>query len=385
MPSGDEDLARPRPRRIAILLPDLRGGGAERVNLVLAQEFVACGHAVDFVLMRAEGELLGLVPEGARVVDLGAPRFRDLPGPLVRYLRRERPDAVLAAMWPLTSVAVLARWRARASARLVLSDHNTLSRAYADRGAAHRAFLRASLRATYPFADARVAVSAGVAEDLARLGGLERDRVTIVHNPIPSVVPGPVPEAVEALWRGPRGRRILAVGSFKEQKNLPHLIRAFAHIAESIDARLMLLGEGGLRPELEALVREMGVVDRVAMPGFAADPGPYYASADLFVLSSDYEGFGNVIVEALGHGLPVVSTDCPSGPAEILGNGRYGRLVPVGNAEALATAMAEALTTEHDREALRRRPADFAPAKAADRYLELLFPGHVVAKPKAVS
>jgi glycosyltransferase involved in cell wall biosynthesis len=360
--------------RIAILLPDLRGGGAERVNLTLAREFLARGHAVDFVLMRAEGELIGLVPEGARVIDLQAPRVRDLIGPLVRYLRRSRPDAVLAAMWPLTSVAVLARALARFPVRLVLSEHTTLSRHYSGRGALHRLVLRASLALTCPLANARVTVSGGVAEDMARLGGLRRDHAAIIHNPVPPALPGPVPDSVEALWRSPRGHRILAVGSFKAEKNLSLLIRAFAHIADLMDARLMLLGEGSLRPDLEALARKVGVADRVAMPGFAADPGPYYQSADLFVLSSDYEGLPTVLIEALGHGLPVVSTDCPSGPAEILENGRYGRLVPVGDAAALATAMAEALVTDHDRDALRRRAADFAPEKAADRYLALLFP-----------
>ena len=138
------------------------------------------------------------------------------------------------------------------------------------------------------------------------------------------------------------------------------------------DARLVLLGQGQNEAMLRALADELGIADRVIFAGFHPDPSPFYATADLFVLSSDYEGFGNVIVEALSFGLPVVSTDCPSGPAEILGNGRWGRLVPVGDAAALAGAMREALASPVDREALKRRAADFSPEIAARKYLDLL-------------
>jgi glycosyltransferase involved in cell wall biosynthesis len=160
----------------------------------------------------------------------------------------------------------------------------------------------------------------------------------------------------------------------KDEKNQALLFHAFALLLETVDARLMLLGEGPLRGKLEALSRKLGVADKIVMPGFVTDPAPFYRTADLFVLSSDYEGFGNVIVEALACGLPAVSTDCPSGPAEILENGRFGQLTPVGDAVALADAMAESLAAEHDREALRRRAADFSPARAAKQYLQLLFP-----------
>lgn len=359
--------------RIAIALPDLRGGGAERLNLDLAREFSARGHPVDLVLMRAEGELLERVPPGVRVIDLKAPRFRDLTGPLTTYFRREQPATLLAAMWPLTSFAAIARRIARSGTRVIVSEHSLLSLSYADRGSMHRAVLRASLAATYRLAAARVAVSSGVADDLAALSGLERDRFEVIFNPIPS------PSSTEldhpdAVWGTPRGRRILTVGSLKAAKNQALLIRAFAQLHDWEDARLMLLGEGAMRGELEALAEAEGQGRRVIMPGFVADPGPYYRSADLFVLSSDYEGFGNVIVEALACGLPVVSTDCPSGPAEILEGGRFGRLVPVGDATALAAAMREALEAEHDRAMLMRRAEDFSVAEAADKYLRLMHP-----------
>jgi glycosyltransferase involved in cell wall biosynthesis len=364
-----------RGKRIAILLPDLRAGGAERVNLHLArEEYLTRGYDVDFVMMSASGPLMDEVPEGALVFDLGVMRLRNALWPLVSYLRRERPDALQVSMWPLTCVAVVARALARARCRVVVSDHNTLSVAYAGRGGLHRTALKTTLALTYPHAEARVAVSSGVADDLAALSGMSRSRFEVIHNPIP--LPVGADRSTATPHRAPdgSGRRILSVGTLKAQKNHALLIRAFARMVRQADDHLTIVGEGTLRPDLEALARSEGVEDCVSFPGFTADPGQYYVRSDLFVLSSDYEGFGNVIVEALAHGLPVVSTDCPSGPSEILEDGRYGRLVPVGDAPALASAMEEALSSDHDREALRRRAADFVPSKAADAYLRLLFP-----------
>lgn len=365
----------PSPTPIALLLPNLVGGGAERVVVNLAREFVDRGHAVDLVLMAQTGELLEIVPGPARVVDLAAPRVRRIVRPLVRYLRQERPQALLVSMWPLTTLAVVARLLARSTCRLILIEHTVLSRHYADYGALHRILLRATTGLSYRFADARVAVSRGSADDLSILSGLRRDRIEVIHNPVPAFRQSTGEEAAEAVWGVPRGRRILAVGSLKVEKNHALLIRAFARIAKFPDARLLVLGEGDQRPKLMAAAVASGVGDQLLMPGFVVDPSPYFRTADLFVLSSDYEGLPTVIVEALGCGLPVVSTDCPAGPAEILDSGRYGRLVPVGDAEALALAIEEMLAADHDSAELMRRAADFAPAVAADRYLTLCQPG----------
>lgn len=229
------------------------------------------------------------------------------------------------------------------------------------------------MSATYRMADCVAGVSDGVARDIERLAGLSQGSVAVLHNPIPqrAIPKGHAGAEAEALWNGQRGERILTVGSLKDAKNHPLLLHAFAQSSRPTST-LMFLGQGQNEPMLRALAADLGVADRVIFAGFHADPSPFYATADLFVLSSDYEGFGNVIVEALSFGLPVVSTNCPSGPAEILENGRWGRLTPVGDAEALARAMDEALSTPVDREALKRRAADFSPEIAARKYLDLL-------------
>lgn len=361
-------------RRLALFLPSLGGGGAERVALDLAGALVDQGHEVDIVLARASGDLIDQA-HPFTVVDLKTQRLVQTIPALARYLRDVRPDALVAFMWPLTIYAVLARVLSGTRPRLMLTEHITLSNAYACRGPLHRAVMRASLWLGYPWADSRVAVSSGVADDTARLSGLARDRFDVIYNPISVHRPGAVDDAAPQPDWGPAGRsRILSVGSFKPQKNPLLLIRAFSRMVRQRDAHLVLLGQGPMQAEIEALVSAEGLTDRVTLAGFQADPAPWYQSADLFVLSSDYEGFGNVVVEALGHGLPVVSTDCPSGPAEILDHGRFGTLCPCGDAEALAAAMISTLDVPGNRESRIRRASDFTPAIAAARYLDLLFP-----------
>ena len=358
---------------IAILLPDLRGGGAERVMVDLAREFARLGHTVEFVLMQATGDFLFEVQRDFAVVDLVTSRTRRVPGPLAHYLRRRKPSAVIANMWPLTSAAVIGRAISMWPCRLMVVEHITLTQQYATWGWLHKLLLSASISATYRFADQIAAVSEGSATDMAQLARIPSERVAVLHNPIPKkLMPSYEARATaDSLWGSPPGQRILTVGSLKDQKNHPLLLRAFAAMARR-DARLMLLGQGTNEVSLRVLASDLGIADRVIFAGFHADPSPFYATADLFALSSNYEGLPTVLIEALSQGLPVVSTDCPSGPAEILQGERFGRLVPVGDAPALAWAMDAALSSPADRDALIRRAADFAPEIAARKYLDLL-------------
>ncbi|MDB4147072.1 glycosyltransferase [Amylibacter sp.] len=357
---------------ISILLPDLRGGGAERVNLDLAHEFKRQGHSVSFVLMQSTGEYLPEAQAHFTVHELGIARARQIPFALARYLRSHRPNALLVAMWPLTVIAPIMRLTGYRG-RIVISEHCVLSAQYAGWGWVHRAALRGSMAAAYRLAHARLGVSRGVADNMASLSGIPHRMFAVVHNPIPSRKISDAQELrlIDALWDAPNGARILTVGSMKPQKNHPLLLRAFA-LLDRPDTRLMFVGDGDGREALLSLARELGVTDRVIFAGFHPDPTPFYKTADLFVLSSNNEGFGNVIVEALACGTPVVSTDCPSGPAEILENDKWGRLTPVGNADALAEAMRASLEDDHDTAALKRRTADFAPEIAARKYLKLL-------------
>lgn len=358
--------------RISVLLPDLRAGGAECLHVHLAREWFRLGVDVEFVLRQARGELLGQMPDGVRVVDLAASRVRQSLWPLRAYLRERQPDALLAAMWPLTVVAPLAARLAGFGGRTIVSEHAPQSLAYLRRGKDHNLMMAASMRALYPWADARVAVSEGVASDMARLSGLPRRDIQVIHNPaaVGRVLDKASCSLPLAIGSGPL---ILSVGTLKAVKRQDLLVRAFERLPFP-DATLCIVGEGGERARLEALVHALGLQGRVLLPGYQAETAPWYAHADLFVLSSDYEGFGNVIVEALEQGTPVVSTDCPSGPREILDNGRYGTLAPVGDVDALARAMETSLVRQHNHEALKHRARDFSVGKAATAYLDLLLP-----------
>lgn len=361
--------------KITIILPDLCGGGAERVAVNLANGFVQRGYAVDMVLMSAAGEFLADLRPEIRVVDLQVKRVRWALLPLVRYLRQAQPPAVLACMWPLTVTTLLARTLARIPTRVVVAEHTTWSRSeLLDRWSVGWQ-VRTTMHRAFPRADGIVAVSQGAADDLARFANLDRNAITVIYNPVVGetkpVASVPLPPA--GWWPGTH-RRVLAVGTLKDIKDYGTLLNAFAQLRERVDARLLILGEGDCRAALEAQVRQMGIEGSVFMPGFVKDLSPYYQHADLHVLSSTGEGFGNVIVEALAAGTPVVSTDCQSGPREILSDGQFGRLVPVGDAVALADAMAESLAAPYDPAALKARAQDFSIDKAVDQYEKLLFP-----------
>lgn len=353
--------------RIAFLIPNLAGGGAERVALTLVRAFVDRGHEVDLLVMEKRGELVGQVPDKVRLVDLRTRRTRQVLAPLVRYLRDRRPDALQVSMWPLTIIGIAAARLARTGTRCVVSDHAVLSDHYAP---SKHFGLGASVRLFYPMADARVGVSKGAVEDLARLSRLDPSSFTIIANPISFPAEAKRRADVEAMW-GDCGKRILTVGQLKVEKDHSLLIRAFARLPRSANAKLMIVGEGDLRPMLLKLAEEQGVADRVILPGYVVDPWPFYASADLFVLSSREESFGLVLVEALYAGLPIIST-ATTGASDVLENGRWGWLVPRGDEEGLADILREEPKSAPDRNALRRRAEELSGQATVDAYLSLL-------------
>lgn len=356
--------------RLAILLPDLRGGGVERIRLVLAEEFARAGIEVEFVLMKARGELIEEARARYRVEALGAERLVQVPFKLTQYLKRKKPDALLAAMWPLSGMACVAARLSGFKGRLVVSEHVDF-RLSPSLKRSERMLLKGCGPLIYAPAAKVIAVSHGVAESISDCARLAPSKIDVIHNPIRPMSDTPPDEADSALidwWK--QGRRLIAIGNLKAQKGFDLLLDA---VAELPDARLLVLGEGGLRAELEAQASRLGIAERCRFAGFRADPFAYLRHAEAFVLSSRWEGFGNVVVEALAAGVPVVSFDCRSGPREILDDGRYGRLVPVGDVAALARAIVETLASDHDAARLKRRAADFLPAKAADRYAEALF------------
>lgn len=360
-------------RKLALFVPSLRGGGAERVMLELAGGVAATGVAADLIVAQREGAYLEQVPAGVRVVDLAARRvLAALPG-LARYLGRERPLAMLSALPHANVVAVWARAISGVDTRLVVSEHTTASHS-AVNAVQHRArILPLFMRRAYPRADAIVAVSDGAADDLASLLRMPRLCITRIYNPV--VTPRLLEQAAAPLehsWFA-RGAPpvILGVGRLTASKDFQTLIEAFARVRVERPARLIILGEGEQRHALETQIARLGLDAEVQLPGFVSNPFQFMRRASVFVLSSRWEGFGNALVEAMACGASVVSTDCPGGPREILDAGRYGLLSPVGDPRSMARAiLAQMRGPAPGAVAVRGR--EFSAAAAVAAYRQIL-------------
>jgi glycosyltransferase involved in cell wall biosynthesis len=330
---------------LAIFVPSMRGGGAERAMLKLAVALARSGVSLDLVLANAVGEYLDDVPAEVRVVDLGASRtLASLPR-LAAYLRRVRPGVLLSSLDYANVVATWARALSGTGLRHVLNEQNTLSQAAANATNRRGGLVPMLARWTYPRAAAIAAVSRGVAEDLAGTVGIPPDRIVVIHNPV--VTPDLIARSMEPVqdeWFAPGSEPvILAVGRLDTQKDYPTLLEAFASLRATRPAKLMILGEGPLRADLLSIVSRLGLESDVRLPGFVENPYAYMRSCSVYAMSSLFEGLPTVLIEALASGARIVSTDCPSGPREILDGGRYGRLVPVGDTAAIARALDAAL------------------------------------------
>ena len=361
-----------RNRRIALFMPTLHCGGAERSMVNLLHGMAGANVPLDLILVRAKGPLLAEVPPQVRVIDLRASQMRYGIWRLANYLRRERPHAVLSRMNYANLAAIAARQLARVNVRIVVVEASNASAQAAERRQ-HR-LIEPLMRLLYPRADAIVAVSDGVAQDLRSRLGLARQRVQVIYNPVADRV-GRLADASQSVhpWLHDGSIPVfLSVGRLAAVKDFSTLIQAFAMVLRTRPARLLILGEGDERGRLESLRDALGIGDHVAMPGYSSNPYPSMRRAAAYVLSSRYEGLPNALIEALVCGCPVVSTRCPSGPAEILADGTYGHLVPLGDVPALAAAMHSAVEHNWNRELLRRRGCEFSLSHALPRYLEAL-------------
>ncbi len=359
--------------KIAILLPSLEVGGVEIVFLRIAYE-LAKQLDVDLVLVEAKGEYLERVPRSVRIVNLRAGRaLRALPT-LVNYLRSEHPTALLVAKDYMNIIALWARRLARVPVHTVISVHINPTMNAKNATSFREKLIPLLIRIFYPWADAVIAVSQGVAEEVLRIARLPEDRIHVVYNPVVSSdIFTKAEEPVDHPWFLPgEPPVILGVGRLTAQKDFSTLIRAFALVLKRRSAKLVILGEGEERPHLESLVQELGLEAKVSMPGFVDNPYKYMKRAAVFVLSSRWEGLPTVLIEAMACGCPVVSTDCPSGPREILEQGKWGPLVPIGDEKALAEAIVQTLKQPLSCEALMKRALDFSVDWSVQQYLELL-------------
>jgi glycosyltransferase involved in cell wall biosynthesis len=363
---------------LAIYLPTLIGGGAERVMLNLASGFVNRGYQVDLVLAQCEGAFVSQIPDSLNLVELNRVHVNkgrtilSLPS-LVRYIRRERPIALLSGLHA-NIIAIWAKRLAGVPVRLVICEHSATLFKYEILSSWFSKFYSLLMRWNYPLADELVAVSEGLADDLSTYAKIPRDRIIVIANPI--ITPEVVSKAKEVLdhpwFKLGEPPVILAVGRLVSQKDYKLLINAFARIRQFIPVRLLILGEGPEREELASLVKKLGLDEVISLPGFIHNPYSFMVHASVFVLSSRFEGLPTVLAEALYCGTPLVATDCPSGPREILHGGQYGKLVPVGDEECLAQAILTTLNSDRvqsPKESWQPFEMDYV----VDQYLRVIF------------
>ncbi|WP_290636901.1 glycosyltransferase [Aquisalimonas sp.] len=360
---------------LAVLISFSGDGGVERMVLNLLRRFPELGCPTDLLTLKTEGGHFRAVPDSVRHVPLGTRHASTSVPALVKYLRRERPRALLAAKDRAGRAALLARRLAGVDTRVYVRLGNTLSASLAGAPALKRWARYAPIRRLYPWADGLIAVSDGVATDVHETSGVARERIHVVRNPVlTDTIEDLAQETVDHPWLSTERDEpvILAMGRLTKQKDFPTLLRAFATLQASRHARLIILGEGPDRDALEEQAQQLGLADRISMPGFQDNPYPWLRQADLFTLSSAWEGSPNALTEALALGCPSVSTDCPSGPREILDGGRYGPLVPVGDAEAMAAAMDTSLRAPLPGDTLREAVAGYRDMASASAYLRVM-------------
>ena len=339
------------------------GGGAERVLVNLANYFSEQGIKVDLVLSRYQGPLLRNILPSVKVVNLNAYEAKyskswklplsfssltSLPK-LISYLKDVKPHALLAASHFSNEIAILAKHLAGVSTRVIVSERVALSLQAQQVEQSSGRLAPFTSKILYRWSDAITAVSKGVAADLNHITGIPLEKIKVIYNPVIT------PELIDKSQKAPAHRWfisgqppiILGTGRFVKQKDFPTLIRAFAQIQEQLPCRLMILGAGREKRSLLSLINELKIEHKVALPGFVNNPSAYMSKASVFVLSSAWEGLPAVLIEAMAVGTPVVATNCPSGPYEILDGGKYGKLVDVGDYTAMAQAITEVLLGNH--------------------------------------
>ena len=357
---------------IAFYVPSLTVGGAERVTVSVANGLAKRGYEVDLVVSFNNGAFRKEVNEQVTVVDLDTPRIpvlgigASVPC-LSRYLSVRSPAIVFSQMTYANDICLVSQLVARSNTVVIGTIHNTLGMQEEPK----EKFVQWLQRRLAGRADQFVAVSEGVADSVVENVGVDRQNVSVLHNPIPVCeIQQQASEPVDHRWLASSEHEvILGVGRLERAKNFSSFLRAFAQLhANRPQTRAIIVGKGSKRVELEGLARELGIEDVVSFPGFVENAYGYMGRASVLAMSSIHEGLPTVLIEALACGCQVVSTDCPSGPAEILNSGEYGRLTSVGDDAALADAIEATLESPISRDRLIERANDFAPDAVIDEY-----------------
>ncbi len=359
------------PQRIAVFASTSGHSGVDRAMQHLIPELCQRGFLVDQLKVRRHGPHLSFTHPNYRIIDLGTSHTYNAVFAIARYLKRNKPCVMLSDKDRVNRTALAARWLSGTRTPLVFSSGTTISIDLSHRGAVERAIQRWSMRCLYPKAQRVIVTCKGVADDMADYTGLAREKIHVVESPvIPDALLSNHPDAPDHPWlKEKTAPVILGVGELSDRKDFATLLRAFAKLDSTPAPRLIILGKGKRKEALLSLCDELGIRERVDFPGHVPDPYAYMAHASVFAFTSRWEGLGFVLIEALAMGCPVVSTDTPSGPSEILQNGKFGPLVPVGDVNRLAEELTHVIAHPPERNGLKQAAQPYTVSAATDAYL----------------
>jgi glycosyltransferase involved in cell wall biosynthesis len=358
--------------KIAFFYRELDQGGIQRMLIDCTNYFAQNGYDVSFVLMKRSDDYHQLLNEKIKVIYFDSIKKTQLYRSFANILKREKFDVLYSATPALNIFSIVTRMLCGSKTKLIISEHNNTLVFFRNMKFTLSKLTYLSIPLLYRYADGIIAVSKGVGEGLQKIALLPDDKITVIHNPAYSpIIQEQLKEHPNHEWfNDGEIPTFITVGRLTEAKNHALLLDAMKLVVKNRPAKLLIIGEGHLRPQLEEKIKELELSDCVSLVGFVVNPVSWISQSNVFVLSSDYEGFGIVLVEALAAGTTIVSTDCDYGPEEILDN-RYGYLVPVRNAMELAKKMEFALDHPLEKALLRRRAQEFSVDNIMSEYAHM--------------
>lgn len=359
-------------KKIAFILASFNVGGVEKNTLRLAKAMLDKGYEVDLLVIRNEGIYKSNVDSRINVICLNKNSALRSIRSIAKYLKHTQPAALISAKDYINLVVLISKLLVNVGTKIIISVRTNLTTELKHMTLLNRVIMTVMIKLLYPFADYIVTVSKGVAKDLRKILKIKNENIKVIYNPIvDNEITEKLNQKLDVSKYG-NSKIVVSVGRLEVQKDYPTLIKAFKFVLNEVNSFLLILGEGKEREKIENLIEKLGLNDNVELIGNTDNPYMYMAASDLLVLSSKWEGFGNVIAEALAVGTPVVSTDCPSGPSEILDGGEYGILVPTENPEELAKGILNAFKKDWDKNELIQRSKEFTVEKAAQKYSDLI-------------
>ena len=363
-----------RDESICFLNYDLSFGGTEKVIVSLANHLCSLGRPITIITLSSNNDFQKFLDPKVEIISLEISSMKRFIPRLISLLNVRKFDNFVANVWPLTSLSFVVKIIS-SKTKLIYIEHCNLSEQFKTRNYFFKFMQSLSIYVLYKFSDLVIAVSQGVKEDLISRG-VRKEKIQVIYNPVISPLASSIYDASNfavSSWLECNGKKLIAVGEMKPQKNFVNLIKAFAYAKEELkqDISLLILGDGAERGMLQEKIIELNLQEKIFLAGWVPDPMPYFKLSDLFALSSDYEGFGVVIVEAMSQGVNVVSTDCKSGPSEILKDGELGYLCKVNDPISLGESIEQALNSPIDAQLLIDRAKEFSEAKIGKLYEEI--------------